>query len=214
MKKLFSLIVLATFLRCSLIVHAQGTLYDSNLGGYISTVAADSSDWSAQGFETGSTIAGYVLDSIQVQMAAANGNPSGFTLSLFSALNGLPFQSLGVLSGSVNPANAGVYSYDASALNLTLATSTPYFLVESATSPSSQGSYEWDITRGSANGLYGWQNLPPEFTSDSGSDWNQGVRTMFDMAIYATAVPEPPQWALLLFSGAALVLNRRWVYSR
>src|SRR5271170_5037429 len=104
MKNLFQFIVLAVILLGVLNVHAQGTLYDSNLGDYFSTVPTDSSYWAAQGIETGNNAGGYLLDSAQVEMAAASGNPSGFTLSLFSAVNGVPLQSLGVLSGSANPA--------------------------------------------------------------------------------------------------------------
>lgn len=110
-------------------------------------------------------------------MAAATGSPGGFALSLFSAQNVLLGRSLGVLTGSVNLVSAGVYSFDASALNFTLAPSTEYFLVESSTSSSSQGSYEWGIVLGYPGGTVGWQTADPALSSDQGNDWSLGSRS-------------------------------------
>ena len=184
------------------LLNAQGTVYISNLGtlgGGGGNINATS--WVALGIETGGNSQGYVLDSVEVHMAAATGSPSGFTLSLFSTASGLPSQSLGVLTGSANPASSGVYTYDASALNLTLAPSTEYFVVENATSLPSQGSYEWGITGGGTTTVGGWQDVSTEFSNDQGNDWSPLFRTPLQIAVTATAVPESSTWVLFLIGG-------------
>lgn len=187
-------------------LNAQGTVFDSNLGPSAGSIPIDGSVWLGQQFQTGNNPGGYVLDSIQVQMAAASGTPSGFTLSFFSALNGVPSQYLGVLTGSANPATADLYSYDASALNLTLAPSCDYFVVESAANPSSQGSYEWDAAAHDTGGEDGWQDLSLAFSNDQGNDWTRTGRTAYEMAITATAIPEPSTWVLCLLGGGVFAI--------
>ena len=192
------------------LLQGQGTLVDSNLGTASGSDQVNYTQWIAQSFETGNNPQGYTLNSVEVQMAAATGSPSGFTLAIFSAADqtsqSVPALLIGNLTGSFDPTTAGVYSYDASGVNL--APSTEYFLVESATTTSSQGSFGWDFVVG--GGPTGWQNISPAFSSDQGNDWSPSSRFAFQMAIYATPVPEPSPWILLAWGGGILL----WVRSR
>ncbi len=92
---------------------AQGALYVSNLGASVGSIAVGSNSWLAAGFATGINADGYALNSVQLVMTDASGNPNGFTVMLFAqnpyAI--LPGNSLGTLNGSADPATAGIYTY-------------------------------------------------------------------------------------------------------
>jgi hypothetical protein len=78
-------------------------------------------------------------------MADASGNPSGFTVMLYSAIGNLavlPGSSLGTLSGSTDPATGGIYTYTAPS-NLTLSSTTLYFIVLTAGTAVANGAYTW-----------------------------------------------------------------------
>jgi len=181
---------------------AQGTLYLSNLGDTAGAyVSIGSSDLIAQGFETGTDSGGYVLNSVQLGMAAASGNPSGFTVSVYSSLNGYPSADLGTLSGSSNPSSAGVYSYTTS--GLTLAASTEYFVVAMAAASPSGSYFAWVANPAESpyTSVDDWSILP-DFASVNGSAWAVSERTYgFQTGIYATAVPEHSTWILCLLGG-------------
>jgi len=69
------------------LLQAQGTMtYLSNLGqASAGSVAVGSNSWVSFAFQTGPDASGYVLNSVQLAMADASGNPSGFTMFLYSA---------------------------------------------------------------------------------------------------------------------------------
>jgi len=190
--------------------HAQGTLYVSNFGpGIDGGYALGNNLWLAQGFETGPDAGGYVLNSVQLDMASATGNPSGFTLSIYSAgLNGSPSADLGILSGSANPSSSGVYTYTTS--GLMLAPSTDYFIVATSATPTTQGYYMWveDLFGAGYSSVDEWLILSVAGSSN-GSAWT-GLRAWgFETAIYATDVPEPSTWILcLLGSGLAFYFHK------
>jgi len=187
---------------------AQGTLYVSNLGqNSAGSFGIGNNMWLAQGFETGASSGGYVLNSVQVEMAAAIGNPSGFVVSLYSSFNGSPSDNLGALGGSINPSSPGLYTYNASPL--TLAPSTEYFIVATDATPTTQGIYTWVDTVSTYSSIDEW-SFQTVYGSANGSDWT-GLRAYaFETAIYATAVPEPPPWVLgLLGGGFAFYLRAR-----
>jgi hypothetical protein len=187
---------------------AQGTLYVSSLGTPQGQDAINDTEWIGQEIETGNNPGGYTLNSVEVQMAASTGSPAGFALSLFSVASGAPSQLLGGLSGSANPASAGAYMYNAS--GITLAPSTEYYFVESATSSLEQGSFEWDFVSGVPVAMDGWQNMAAAISGDQGADWSIAGRSAFQVAIYATPVPEPSPWILGALGGGILL----WVRMR
>src|ERR1039457_5454895 len=89
---------------------AQGTItYLSNLGQASTGSRAVGSDlWLAESFLTGTNAGGYLLDSVQLGMTNASGNPSGFTLMLYSSILNFeyfPSNDLSTLSGDANPTN-------------------------------------------------------------------------------------------------------------
>ena len=192
---------------------AQGALYVSNLGQTPTGSAAIGSDsWVAQTFITGGSLDGYFLNSVQLLMNGASGIPSGFAVSLYSktgdphsATTGdSPQGSLGSLSG-LDPATGGVFTYATS--GIMLSPSTFYFVVVTAATPVAEGSYNWSaataLTRGNGftidNGYY---------SSANGSTWT-GIdrQDVFQLGIYATAVPEP---ATLALAGLGLACLSVW----
>jgi len=213
MKKIIVLFV--TVLIASQIVQAQGTVYVSSLNPTSTGSPSVASDyWLAALFETGNNAGGYMLDSIQLGMADALGNPSGFTVMLYakSSFVGaiLPGSSLGTLNGSANPSTAGIYAYTP-ASNLTLSPSTFYFIVLTAGTTIVNGSYEWSESAypPSASGDWSVDNAVLH-SSNGTSGWSTtpyfGIA---QFAITATPIPEPsPSWLLLLGSGIFIYARR------
>ncbi len=133
---IISSVIVLTSILAPQIIQAQGTMtYLSNLGqpsDGSNTVGNDS--WLAALFYTGTNSTGYTLNSIQLGMADASGNPSNFMVMLYSAVGvtGIfPGSSLGTLDGSLNPTTAGIYTFT-TASNLMLSPDTQYFIVLTA----------------------------------------------------------------------------------
>ncbi len=203
MKKL--IIVFSVGLLIQQITQAQGTVYLSNLGQSFpdsNPVASDS--WLAADFITGNNAGGYLLDSFELGMANATGNPSGFTVMLYSAtgIAGVnPGSSLGTLTGSLSPISAGTYTYTPAA-DLFLSPSTRYFIVLNAGTIVANGAYEWNYTSTfSYNPSGGWFGVAVTIASSDGSSWFRlGLSPNYDyseIAITATPVPEPGVLSLL-----------------
>jgi hypothetical protein len=200
------------------VIHAQGTLtYLSNLGQpSAGSLSVGSDSWVAGGVQTGTNADGYLLDSVQLAMTDASGNPSGFTAMLYSATDTtgvFPASSLGTLTGSPNPTAVGMYTYTPTS-SVTLLPSTVYFIVLTAGTTVGNGAYEWTyadtssynpsdnwaggFALGSNNGL-SWYAPGPPFSYPK-------------YAITATAVPEPGVLSLFVLSGLGFLWHRReWV---
>lgn len=185
---------------------AQGTLFVSNLGQTPTGSATIGSDsWIAQDF--GTTVnapSTYTLNSIQLLMNPALGNPSGFSVSIYSSLN--PVDNLGSLSGS-NPSAGGIYTYTSS--GIILSAGVDYFVVVTAATPIALGSYDWSASSGlTENGALYIDDL--YFSSSDGSSWTgHGRQNVFQMAINATAAPEPGTLGLLALGGMLIGLRKR-----
>jgi hypothetical protein len=196
-------------------IHAQGTVYLSNLS-QISTgsLSVGSDSWLAADFHTGNNVGGYVLNSIQLAMTDSVGNPSGFTAMIYTDANAggyLPGHSLGTLSGSSDPSASGIYTYTAPS-NLTLLPGNDYFIVLTAGTMVANGAYEWGslMSPNFYNPSGGWKGEPNSFfTSSDGLSWNFISGTYGQYAITATPVPEPsPSFLLLLGSGVFIYVRR------
>ena len=215
MKKLIIMFVVA--LLAPQIIQAQGiTTYLSNLGQpSTGNLAVGSDSWYAALFFTGGNASGYVLNSVQLAMTDDSGNPSGFTVMLYSSTLGtgaFPGSSLGTLDGSANPSTSSIYTYTSS--GLTLAPSTPYFIVLTAGTTVANGSYEWSLAGiDSYNPSGHWGVIQGVssgvFDSNDGSFWHSISRAYPQFAINATPIPEPsPSWLLLLGSGVLIYVRR------
>src|SRR5580698_174701 len=90
--------------------------YLSNLAQpSIGSAAVASDAWVAEDFVTGNNPGGYALNSVQLSMAAAVGEPDDFTVMIYSLgpspTAPLPGSSIGTLNGSSAPLTAGTYTY-------------------------------------------------------------------------------------------------------
>jgi hypothetical protein len=190
---------------------AQGTItYLSNLG-QTSTgsnpVANDS--WAASGIVTGDNPSGYILNSVQLGMADASGNPSGFTVAVYSAVALIkinPGSSLGTLDGSANPSTAGTYTY-ADDSNLILLPGHGYFIVLTAGTAVANGAYQWSHTIPNAYNPTGGWSAGSIWQSSNGSTWTSTSGSP-QFSVNATAIPEPSVWALILLGGGVFVYVR------
>jgi hypothetical protein len=103
------------FLVPQMALSQSSVAYLSNLGQPpIGSAAVGNDAWLAEEFRTGSNPGGYALDSIQLSMATASGEPNDFTVMIYSLgpspLAGLPGTSIGTLNGSSDPLIAGTYT--------------------------------------------------------------------------------------------------------
>jgi hypothetical protein len=196
------------------IIQAQGTTYLSNLDqSSAGTLAVGSDSWLAAMFQTGTNSGGYVLNSIQLAMNDASGNPTGFTAMIYAPSyppgGVLPGSSLGTLTGSLNPVTSGIYTYTPAA-NLTLSQSTPYFIVLTAGTAIANGAYDWSLAgANSHNSSGGWLAPGVVWTSSNGSSWPPLPPGYPQFAINATGVPVPGVLSLLALGGFFLVWHRR-----
>ena len=194
---------------------AQGSLtylsyLDSRTGG-AQSVASDS--WLGEGFRTGTNISVlYRLDSVELLMGNAIGNPDGFSVSLYSGDQFFPVEKIADLDGPTSPASAGVYEYTASSVILSPA--TLYYLVVAAAVPSAIGSYRWqhvDPTDFERVSIDQWGVSTPSSFSADGQAWSRGGH-IFQFAVNATVIPEPSSLALVGLAGICLAgrgLKRR-----
>lgn len=206
-KTIFTAIVMLTEFFAPSLVQAQGTLYVSNLGQTpTGSVAIGSNFWIAQVFVTGTNSGGYMLNSVQLLIDAASGNPSGFSASVYNFSGTGPGSNLGSLSGS-DPSAGGVFSYTAS--GLTLSSSTVYFVVLTAATSVAQGAYNWSAGIQYTFGSNQWEIAPGYSSSSDGLTWtNYGRSDAFQLALYATPIPAPePSAEMLLGLGGALLLR-------
>jgi PEP-CTERM motif len=208
-------VILATELVASLCLQAQGTLYVSNLGQTpIGNTAIGSDSWVAQDFFTGTNSDGYVLNSVQLLMDASSGNPDGFTISIYSYDNTSmsPGSKLGSLTG-LDPSVGGIFTYTAPGITLLPGL---YLVVVTADTPVAQGAYNWSSGPGAGQGGDirgddGWDIGHLYYTSPDGLNWNYSREQYFQMAIYATPIPEPSTLSLLFLGSGILIYFRKHV---
>jgi hypothetical protein len=211
MKKIIIMFVVG--LLAPQIVQAQGTTYLSNLGQLsIGSHAVASDSWLAADFFTGNNADGYVLNSVQLGMTDASGNPNGFTIMIYANSNPdtiLPGSSLGTLSGSTDPVTAGTYTY-APASNLTLSPNADYFIVLTAGTAVANGAYDWSrANTDTYNPSGSWRGGPGIFfTSSNGLNWNLSS-PYAQYAINATPIPEPSICGLSVLSGLLFIWRHR-----
>jgi hypothetical protein len=213
MKKIIIMFVVG--LLTQQITQAQGITYLSNLGQpSIGSQAVGSDSWYAAGFGTGNNVSGYSLNSVQLGMTDASGNPSGFAVMLYAQSDNptatLPGSSLGTLSGSTDPEISDIYTYAPTA-NLTLSPSTLYFIVLTAGTAVANGAYDWSLAgANSYNPSGGWVGDGGHvYTSSDGSSWTGSPATYPQFAINATPIPEPsPSLLIFLCSGVLLYVRR------
>jgi hypothetical protein len=204
MKRTILAAIILTTMLWSYDCGAQGTLYLSDLGQSSNGSNAIGSDsWTAQVFFTGTNAGGYELNSISLLMNPPSGNPIGFSVSIYSSLN--PTSNLGTLNGS-NPLIGGIFSYFTSGSGIMLSPSTAYSVVVKASTSVVNGAYYWSTTSGiEVDGVDRW-SLTGHLGSNDGLNWNPEPRgSVFQMAIYATAIPEPSTLALIFIGGGLLI---------
>src|SRR5258705_1367541 len=100
--KSYLLFISTVLVATVVLVQAQGTTYISNLGQASGgSVVVGSDSWRAESFLTGTNPGGYTLDSIQLLTTLASGNPSGFSISVYSS-NAMNFRYPGNSIGPLN----------------------------------------------------------------------------------------------------------------
>ena len=191
------------------LAESQASLRVSNLGQTSTDNGFVGSDsWIAQSFHFTTDPDDYTLDSVQLLMNPANGSPSDFEASIYSGpLGTIPDTLLGSLTGSDDPSVGGVYNYMAS--GITLSRNVGYFVVLTSSTPIAQGAYDWSASD-SFTRDGDWVINNQYATSSDGLSWQLTKRQeVFQIALYATPVPEPTTGALAALGLGALVVLRR-----
>jgi hypothetical protein len=196
-----------------LLTQAQGTVYASNLGETpTGTFTVAGTSWVAQRFIwLGKIVNGVelvpdcMLNSVQLLLNPATGNPSGFSVSIYTAGASGPGTSLGTLTGAPNPDNAGVYTYTTS--GITLSPATAYFVVVTSQTPAAQGVYNWSTATNYGKIANGNLTIDDVYSvSSDGLGWNVHLRQeIAQMAVYGTPVPEPSPGCLCVCGVGMLV---------
>jgi len=194
------------------LIQAQGTIYLSNLSlSSVGSLAIGSDSWYASLFETGSNSSGYLLNSIQLAMMDASGNPNDFDVMVYTVVGfsgAEPGSSLGALDGSANPSTTGIYTYTDDS-SIALSPNTQYFIVVTAGTSTATGAYEWSHAGTySYNPVGGWVTFANAFYSNNGSSWSSGSSGDLQFTINASAIPEPSAWTLLLLGGGVFLYIR------
>jgi hypothetical protein len=198
-------IIFAVALLAPCIATAQGTTtFLSNLEqAPTGSDPAGSDSWLAANFRTGNNAGGYFLNSVQLDMTDATGNPGEFTVMIYTEVGGAginPGSSLGTLIGSADPATGGTYTYTAPP-DLSLSPGTIYFIVLTAGTTVANGAYEWSLAAvNSYNPNDSWGVITPAFyQSSNGSSWTP-TSGYFQYALTATPAPEPGVISLFALS--------------
>jgi hypothetical protein len=203
-------------------IRAQGTMtYLSNLDqASAGSLAVGSNSWVAFGFQTGSDASGYVLNSVQMPMTDVSGNPSGFTVFLYSAalfpgagIVWAPGGEIGTINNSLSPTTGGIYTFTAIS-NLTLAPNGKYFIVLTSGTGVGDGAYELSYTAATNDILRnGWVGYGGVWTSTNGAlhlpPFGLTYDNLAQFALNATAIPEPGVLGLLSLGGFAFLWHRR-----
>ena len=212
---ILAILVFASALWSPQIAQAQGTVYVSNLGlPSAGSVSVGNNSWLATDFETGTNAGGYLLNSVQLALTDATGNPSGFSAMIYdvnpkSIAGAEPGSSVCALNGSLDPVGAGIYTYSP-ASSLMLSPSTEYFIVLTAGTAVADGAYQWSVTSTDAPTLSGgWNGAHIPLSSSDGVNWGPFASTYAQFAISGTPVPEPSTLGLLALGGCLLVWRRR-----
>jgi len=213
MKNIFiGVVVVFASIQTPRLLQAQGTMaYLSNLGqASAGSVAVGSNSWVSFAFQTGSDASGYALNSVQLAMMDASGNPSGFTVFLYSAtaVPGLgypyiPVSEIGTVNNSLSPTTAGIYTFTAVS-NLTLAPNKNYCIVLTGGTGIGDGAYELNYTGATSNMINNdWVGLQTITISTNGlnthpiSSYTLAYDNLAQFAINATVIPEPSLLGLL-----------------
>ena len=220
MKKIISnsVIVFVIVFLSPQIIQAQGVVYLSNLGQAANgSLAVGSNSWLAAGFITGTNVGGYALNSVQLGMTDASNNPSGFKVMVYSEVSktgAFPGNSLGILTGSLNPTAGGIYTF-IPVSGLMLSSDTTYFIVLTAGTAVANGAYGWSfMNQSSYNPGDSWLGTVTLSSKDGTSlSWTRlGSSPQYDFsqyAINATAIPEPGVLSLLGLGGLGFLWQRR-----
>src|SRR5262249_13888409 len=116
-----------------------------------------------------------------------------------------PGSSLAVLSGP-DPTAGGLFSYTAA--GVTLAPATDYCIVLTSATPVTTGAYQGRLGGSAITASQGW-DIPSFYqTSVDGSNWSVQRSGALQLAVFATAVPEPSAGLLALVGIAAVGLMR------
>jgi hypothetical protein len=192
------------------ITGAQGTVYVSGLSQTSTgshSVGSDS--WLAADFETGTNASGYVLNSVELALINASGNPNGFTAMLYTQVGegGVnPGSSLGAFSGSSNPSTSDIYVYTAPP-DFILSPNTFYNIVVTSQTLAGTGSYNWSDSTFPPNLSGGWRVSYGVLYSNNGAitDWYAfPVSGYAQFSIDAISIPEPGVLSLFGLGGVFL----------
>ncbi len=211
MKTLFILIAIAL----PLLSRAQGTVYCSNLGNTLTGNFAIANDsYIAQEFMLlGRIVNGVVLtpnctlNSVQLLMGPASGNPSGFSVSVYNAVSSGPGTRLGTLIGDQNPTTPGLYTYTTP--GITLSPAANYFLVVTCGNAVAEGAYNWSTAVRPSQVHNDNLHIGYYYDSTDGANWTSHVRQDVALvAIYGTTVPEPSSSFMFVCGAVTLVCAR------
>ena len=151
-------------------------------------------DCAAQ-FTTDASAPDFLLQGVTLKLGEI-GSGGGFTVGIHADNAGLPGTLLQTLSGPADPSGGGEFAYTAAALSL--ASSTSYWIVASASAPS--GSYNWMVTQDFSH--TGAWTATATAQAQNGAWSLAGDWEVFQFSVAAVAVPEPAVTGLLIGMGA------------
>ncbi len=197
---------------------SHATVLVDNLDNHFEALGAVVGNLDGLQFVAGEFITGdgdYItINQVTLHVGGKTGDPYGFTVGLYDAIDGLPGNLIAEFSGNTDPILDADHVYTADG-DILLSANTSYFIVAEASTPEATppeedptAFYVWDMTTVNSQTAVGSWSIPDRIYFYNGTEWEAdsgGAAPRFSVE----GIPEPEQYAVAFGACALLLAWRR-----